>query len=376
VARCGGAARWLLAAGAVVVALAGSGCGASHPALRSHSNAWLGLDYNSRPGVGRLSDFVSHGIAYDREGNIEPPAGALAVGGSKLERGLRTSFAAGMIPDVEIDPPASLAIGCPSARGCLPGGAAAISTYVRGFVATAQSVLRAFPGRRVLFEPIDEPWDLGIPGVAGVAGVAGSRPGFRSAAAYAALLAALLPAIDRASDPAIPLAAVYVPATGRLPDGSDWVADLYRAQPCLRPGPAACGPVEGWNLHVYGLPGESGRAGRNGGGIGSLPGLRARMASGADNIVVSELGFCALDVERGEGCAENTSTVDGSSQQTAAWLTQTLREAQAMHRAGWLKAVLVWARLSGGWSMQLPGGAMTSQGRALMRFADSAVRGS
>ena len=85
------------------------------------------------------------------------------------------------------------------------------------------------------------------------------------------------------------------------------------------------------------------------------------MASGAGNIVVSELGFCALDVERGEGCAENTSLVDGSSQQTAAWLTQTLREAQAMHRAGWLKALLVWAAFRG-WSMQLPGGALTAQG--------------
>jgi hypothetical protein len=87
--------------------------------------------------------------------------------------------------------------------------------------------------------------------------------------------------------------------------------------------------------------------------------------------VVSELGFCALDVLRGEACSENTSVVDGSGQQTAAWLTETLREAQAMHRAGWLKAVLVWARLSGGWSMQLPGGVLTPQGRALERFADS-----
>jgi hypothetical protein len=360
----GGAAPWPLVAGVVAVVIACSACGASHPAPHAHStaHAWLGLDYNSRPGVSRLSDFVAHGIAYDREGNIEPPAGALAVGGSKLQRGLQTSFSAGMIPDIEVDPPAPVEEGCPSARGCLPVGAGAIAGYVRGFVATAQSVLRTFPGRRVLFEPTDEPWDLGIPGSQT------SRPGYGAAAAYAALLAALLPAIARAQDPAIPLGQVYVPATGRLTDGSDWVADLYRAQPCLRPGPAACGPIAGWNVHVYGRPG---RRGRTGGGIGALPALRAGMASGAGNIVVSELGFCALDVERGEGCAENTSVVDGSSQQTAAWLGQTLREAQAMHRAGWLKTLLVWARLSGGWSMQLPGGALTAQGRALERFADA-----
>ncbi len=95
------------------------------------------------------------------------------------------------------------------------------------------------------------------------------------------------------------------------------------------------------------------------------------MASGAGNIVVSELGFCALDVLRGDACAKNTAEVDGSSQQTAAWLGQSLNEARAMHRAGWLKALLVWARLSGGWSMQLPGGALTAQGRALESFADS-----
>jgi hypothetical protein len=352
----------LLVGGVVVVAMAGSGCGGSHPAARSHNNAWLGLDYNSRPGVGRPSDFVAHGIVYDREGNVEPPAGALATGGSKLARGLRVSFAAGMVPDIEVDPPAGLVPGCATARGCLPVGAGAVTAYVSGFVATAQSVLRAFPGRRVLFEPVDEPWDLGTPGTAT------SRPGYGAAAAYATLLAALLPAIARARDPAIQLAQVYVPATGRLPDGSDWVTDLYRAQPCLRPGPAACGPIQGWNVHVYGRPGPSGPTA---GGIGALPALRARMASGAENIVVSELGFCALDVLRGEACSENTSVVDGSGQQTAAWLTETLRQAQAMHRAGWLKAVLVWARLSGGWSMQLPGGVLTPQGRALERFADS-----
>lgn len=354
---------------AAAAALACAGCGSSHQprATGSHRSAasWLGLDYNSRPGVGRLSDFVTHDIVYDREGNIEPPAGALAVGGSKLERGLQVSYGAGMVPVVEVDPPAALEAGCPAARGCLPAGPQGIETYVEGFVTTAKSVLRAFPGKRVLFEPINEPWNLRIPPTTPNQSIPTSQPGYRTARAYAGLLARLLPAVARSRNPEIELGQIYVPALGRLPDGTGWLPDLYRAQPCLRPGAATCGPIGGWNVHVYGLPG------RRDDGIESLPGLRAAMASGADNIIVSELGFCSLDVLRGDGCDKNTSKVDGSSQQTAAWLGQSLNEARAMHRAGWLKALLVWARLSGGWSMQLPGGALTAQGRALESFADS-----
>jgi hypothetical protein len=303
-----------------------------------------------------LSEFVARRIVYDREGNIEPSAGALALGRSKLALGLRVSYGVGMVPDVEVDPPRVLEARCPIPQGCLPTAAPGIETYVRGFVRTAQSVLRAFPGKAVLFEPIDEPWGLGTPTW---------HPGYRTAAAYAALLARLLDAVRRAEDPAIPLADVYVPATGRLPDGSHWVADLYRAQPCLRPGPATCGPIEGWNVHPYGRPG------RRDSGIDLVPGLRAGMASGAENLVVSEVGFCALDVQRVSDCSINTSHIDGSSHQTAAWLTQTLRDALPMHQVGWLKALLVWARTEGGWSMQLPDGALTAQGRALVAFASA-----
>ncbi len=352
--------------------IACAGCGSSHPRPRHGTTPrrartphriavtpWLGLDYNSLPGLSGRLEFVAHGIVYDREGNIEPPAGALATGGSKLALGLRVSYGAGMVPDIEVDPPRVLEAGCPVPQGCLPTDAAGIGTFVRGFVRTAQSVLRAFPGKPALFEPIDEPWGLGTPSW---------HPGRRTAAVYAALLARLMAAVARARDPAIPLVDVYVPATGRLPDGSHWVADLYHAQPCLRPGPKTCGPIEGWNVHPYGRPG------RRDVGIDWVPGLRADMASGADNVVVSEVGFCALDVQRDSDCSINTSQIDGSSRQTAAWLTQTLREALPMHRAGWLKALLVWARAEGGWSMQLPDGALTAQGRALIAFSDSTGR--
>ena len=42
-----------------------------------------------------------------------------------------------------------------------------------------------------------------------------------------------------------------------------------------------------------------------------------------------------------------------------------------MHRAGWLRALLVYSRNDGGWAMQLRGGALTAQGRALESFADA-----
>jgi hypothetical protein len=321
----------------------------------SPSRAWLGLDYNSRPGVGGLTDFVRHGILFDREGNVEAPAGALAGVDSKLGRGLRISLGAGMVPDIEVDPAAGGRL-CVLGRSCLPVGRRALAGYVTGFVATAQSVLATFPGRRVLFEPMDEPWYVGAPATA---------PGRRAAAEYARVLARLLPAIAAARNPSIPLDQVYVPATGRLQDGSLWLADLYRAEPCLKPGPATCGPVEGWNVHPYGRPGHRNQ------GIDSLPGLRDQMASGADNIVVSEVGFCAAGPGPDGNCANDTPEVVGTPEQAAAWLAQTLREALPMRRAGWLKALLVWARWSGGWSMQLPNGTLTGQGKALEAFANA-----
>ncbi len=337
-----------------------TGCLSSAPRTQtiavSPSRGWLGLDYNSRLGVGGLTDFVRHGIVFDREGNIEPEAGAPATPDSKLGRGLRASLGAGMVPDIVIDPPVVGGQLCAVERACLPVGQQEIGSYVQGFVATAQSVLASFPGRRVLFEPMDEPWNIGH---------SDSEPGSAAATGYAQVLARLLPAIVAARDPSIPLDDVYVPATGQLGDSSLWLADLYRAQPCLKPGPGTCGPIEGWTVHAYGRPGSRIE------GIGSVPGLRAGMASGADNIVVSEVGFCAVDAAPDLTCAHNNPDVFGTGEQAAAWLSETLREALPMRRAGWLKALLVWARFSNGWSMQLLNGALTAQGKVLQEFGNA-----
>ncbi len=340
------------------------------PLGRPSVGAWLGLNYNSDAGVGRARDFVAYGIVYDRDGRIEPDAGQTATPRSTLGRGLSASLAAGMTPDVEIDP-ANAPGGCTTnpnpAALCLPTSGAQIESYVTGFVATAQSVLAAFPGKRILFEPMDEPWQWGSP--------PGTPPGYSAAAEYAAVLARLLPAVAAATGPSIPLADVYVPATGLLSDGSSWIPDLYRAQPCLAPGGGSCAagerptPIAAWNVHPYGLPGSSTE------GIGSLPVIRAGMRSGQNNIVASELGFCATDVGLDTNCAENRPDIAGNSSQVAGWLTDSLRQALPMHRAGWLKALIIWARSypfqegGTGWGMQKPDRSLTAMGSALVQFA-------
>ncbi len=202
--------------------------------------------------------------------------------------------------------------------------------------------------------------------------------GDAAAVQYAYVLAQLLP---RALAAHIPLSDIYVPATGQLMDGTSWIPDLYAAQPCLAPGGPACSPgepstpIEGWNVHPYGLPGRSRE------GIGSVPAMRNQMLAGADNVVVSELGFCQIDVRGPSDCGQNRRDVDGGGSKVAAWLHQSLVEALPMHQAGWLKALIVWARnypwrtqahppASTGWAMQNLDGSLTAQGKVLVAFAE------
>jgi hypothetical protein len=320
---------------------------------------WLGLNYDSSTDAGGVTDFSRYGIVYDRLGSFDLPAGATVRDRSRLARGLRVSLRVGMIPDVVIGPVHG-PVGCSSNPNtsdlCLPDTPLQIHEYVRGFIETARSMERAAPGHRIVFEPMDEPWDWAPP--------PGTSSGVSAADDYAAALAQLLPAAKAAG---IPLSLIYVPATGLLKDATNWVPDLYRAQPCLQPGPHSCGPVEGWNLHSYGPPGSSR-------GIDGVPAVRAQMRSGENNLIVSELGFCATDVLDGSHCDRNTPTVDGSSELSAHRLTQALEAALKMHQAGWLRALIVWERSAGGWSMQLPNGTLTAQGQALVQFARSASR--
>lgn len=326
--------------------------------------AWLGLNYNSSANTGKLTDFAVRGIVYDREGRVTVQAGETVANSFEFGGGVSTSYAAQMVPDIVVEPTSGPS-GCegnPSpSKLCLPSGATEIASYVRGFIQTVSSVLHIHPGKRVLFEPMNEPWNWASP--------PGTQSGKVAAAQYAAILAQLLPA---AKTQKIPLSDVYVPATGTLSDGTSWISGLYKAQPCLKPGASSCGPIAGWNLHPYGLPNSSSE------GIESVPAIRAGMMSGQDNLIVSEIGFCATDVSGGKDCDKNKPDISGTSSQTAAWLSKTLKEAAPMHQAGWLKALLLWERAGSGgtgsgWAMQYPNGSLTAQGRALDLFADSSA---
>jgi hypothetical protein len=359
--------------GAALAAVAGAlvavACGAGHPAppspkpsppvraFAATSGSWLGLAYNSSGGVGTAERFALEGIAYDRSGPLEVKAGLTPATSPELARGLRLSLRAGMIPDIEVDPGEG-PTGCtgdPNASTlCLPVDAGGIRAYVDGFVATAGAIRQAYPGVRIVFEPMNEPWDWGSP--------PGLQSGRASAREYAAVLVPLLTAARTAG---IPLADIYVPGAASMQDGSQWISDLYAAAPCLAPGSGTCGPIDGWNLHPYGLPGQTTE------GIGSVPGQRALMRSGADNIIISEMGFCADDIAGGADCDENRSDITGTAAQTARWLSQTLTAALDMRRAGWLKGLLVWDRSGGGWAMEAEDGRLTPQGRVLVRFARS-----
>jgi len=316
---------------------------------------WLGLNYNSSSETGHLRDFAARRIVYDRDGKLETGDGHTPQNSPRLASGLRTAALAGMVPDVDVNPSGGPS-GCSGdpngSTRCLPTSQADIQSYVQGFVHTATAILDAYPGKTVLFEPMNEPWNWGSP--------PGTSSGRMAASEYAAILAQLLP---RATAAKIPLSDIYVPATGMLSDGTSWVPDLYAAQPCLKPGPGSCGPILGWNMHPYGLPYSLSE------GIGLLPVVRAGMLSGQNNIVVSEIGFCAQDVSGGRGCSANRSDIDGLSTQAAAWLAKTLDQALVMHRAGWLKALLIWDRAGDGWAMQNRDGSLTAQGRVLDLFA-------
>ena len=321
------------------------------------ATAWLGLNYNSGSDVGSLRDFSLRGIVYDREGRIEVAAGRTPETSDRLRSGLATTYAAHMVPDLQMNPRIG-SRGCLKdpvpTQLCLPVIPRDIAVYVRDFVQTARAVLRAYPNHRVLFEPMDEPWDWAFP--------PGTQSGTLAATEYARVLAQLLPAAKAAQ---VPLRDIFVPATGTLDDGSSWIPDLYQAQPCLKPGPGSCGPIAAWNLHPYGLPHLSTE------GIDSVPTVRAQMLSGQNRLVISEIGFCALDVQNGNGCDYNLPDIRGTSAQTAAWLRETLNEAARMHRVGWLKAMLIWYRSGGGFAMQNRNGTLTAQGRVLDLFAQS-----
>ena len=176
------------------------------------------------------------------------------------------------------------------------------------------------------------------------------------------MLASLLPQAQAAG---LPLSSIYVGATGkgctpgRECTSNGWVPAMYAAQPSLTR------QIQGWYLHPYGPP--SGVGEYDGVGIQSVPVVQSAMTSGQNNILVSEVGYCVTSVNGGIGCGKRERPA-----RAARHMTEMLRNALPYHEAGWLRALIVYARSAGGWAMQFNGSTtLTKSGEALDAFADA-----
>jgi len=305
------------------------------------SGPWLGLNGNNSAYLGPVDRFVEHGIVYDRSGPIEWTAGELPEERGQATEGgkaISADIHDGMVPVVTIEYRGDTGeFGPDPSFPTEAEGSSTLQEYVQGFVTSVTAILTAYPGETILFEPINEPWGTTTPQYNG--------------GEYADVIAKLLPAARQAH---IPLSSVYVAAYGK-----HWVSQMYATQPSLQT------EVQGWYFHPYGP--ASGSTGEDSGGIESVPRVQAEMTSGQNNVIVSEIGYCALDVNEGQSCG-GIQVPHGS--EAAASLTETLTTALHYHQAGWLKALLVYSRNDGGWAMQLPGGELTAQGEALEAFAE------
>lgn len=290
---------------------------------------WLGLNGNSMTYLGPIDAFVEHDVVYDRSGAIEWNAGETLARGGK---GLATSIRAGMIPVVTIEYNGYFNCRYGVDR-CLPTSHAAIAEYVSGFLASARAILARYPAAPIAFEASNEPW------------------GYGTAAQYAAILRRLLPAARRAG---LPMDRLYVGATS-----GSWITELYAAAPQLQ------SEIGGWYVHPY----NRSRGATT--GVGELPGLQAEMTSGQNNLMVSEMGFCSADVNNAASQCASSAAPARNSAEAAAALLRELRIAEPFHRAGWLRALIVYSRNDGGWAMQKRHGVLTAQGAALESFADA-----
>ncbi|HEX3519905.1 MAG TPA: hypothetical protein VHT29_12810 [Solirubrobacteraceae bacterium] len=357
------------------------GCGASQsgsPASAPPSWAggpWLGLNDNTAKYLGAVPAFARYGIAYDRSFELTAGMlpGELDRGGetSELPRRLREDHQYGMVPVVVIeyrgydrsgfeytsDPEFPQQRTAAEARA----GRNTIAAYAAGFARSAAAFLAfvhaRYPRMEVLFEVMNEPWGY-------------TQPRY-NAAEYADVIAQVLPLALAAG---VPADTIYVAATGADCSAGigaqpgchpGWVGGMYAAQPQLR------SEIQGWYLHPYGPPSATDPLYDE--GIETLPTVRSWMSSGEDNVIVSEVGFCAEEVNNpahlqgGEDC-HGLSVA--TSAQAARDLRETLERARGYHEAGWLRALIVYSRNDGGWAMQrFPALALTPSGAALETFA-------
>jgi sugar lactone lactonase YvrE len=332
------------------------------------ASSWLGLDGNSGGLKGEhLGEFVANNIVYDRGGapGLDMPAGELLEeGGKQTEVGLAlaTSTGAGMIPDVTIEYKAYQ--GNYQSDPDFPQertkkeeeeGKETIKGYVEAFIESAKVIHEKYPS--AIFEPMNEPWGY-------------TTPHF-NAVEYANVIAKLLPEAKTAG---IPLSSIYVGATGKncanpakptecTTDG--WVPTVTTqvAKRETEEKLATEVQVQGWYFHPYGPANGSGTEEGDSKGIKSVPLVQEAMTSGQNNIIVSEVGFCSHEVG-----AECNPEEPESATEAGQHLGEMLDNALPYHEAGWLRALIVYARNAGGWAMQLSNSLLTAQGQSLDNF--------
>jgi hypothetical protein len=383
------------------------------------SRAWLGLDGNSTGDGGPIGEFTEHEIVYDRGNGIEWCAGEhVEEGGgvSPIATALDKSLSAGMTPLVIIEYHGYEGAGGRCRQGSEPGNSylptdAEAERYAQQFVAAATEIdakaAELFPRSEhahaeVLFEPINEPWYRGTEANEKAA----ESP--EEAQQYAHIVADILrdaKTTDAAAhSEVVPLSHIYVGAHGH-----SWVSAMYQAVPELET------EIQGWYVHPYGFSNHV--TNNESGGILSVPNARKEMASGENNVIVSEIGYCSREVYNwtltdgatpgGETCCgeANTELCERLSGSPTAWeaaaaypaetlrgpyysakageeLTQALRTAAEYHAQGWLKALLVYDRgIDGGFGVEYPtskpgaskvtsAGELTAQGKALVGFSE------
>src|SRR4051794_19118547 len=231
---------------------------------------WLGLNSNSGGGYwgGRnLTDFTSHNVIYDRSTPVEITAGELPSNNPEEVNpwaNLWRSIESGMTPIVPVEYETYTGQ-CSSSlpeSAYLPTGTA-IPPYVNGFIKSAKAIREMYPGKTILFEPINEPY-------------CGHKVEYSNPEQYAAIIAQLLPAAQSAG---IPLDTIYVAGASRACSAATkecsantWIPRMYTAQPSLET------LIKGWNFHPYGPP--TGTFFAEKGGIEIVPKARSVMTSG------------------------------------------------------------------------------------------------
>ena len=298
---------------------------------------WLGLNGNSLSGYGPVTgvgSYVSLGFVYDRLEFTQPATITSAASSSGVT--LATSIANGMIPVVLIEPSTY-------GSGAIPSGAN-ITTFANYVVAQIEAVEAAYPDAGILYEIINEPWTTGNFSPA------------PTAANHADVVKGVCDACIAAG---LDMTRIYFQVQNPA-----WLSGMYAQQSTLET------EVQGWAVHPYGAP-PPGYASSTTQGIASVPVLRAGMQSGADNILISEVGIRDYSVVAGHSTDENTA-LDGTT--AGIWARQIIDCARAYHAEGWLKALLWYNRNSDSWATNAAGGALTNIGTALQNHGQPPKR--